>query len=112
LNKLKFAFGLNWRSGKPYTSPNEINPIIGNLINYDVPNSSNNNDYLRADISAIYSFNFGKSINATAGFSIWNITNNKNIVNTYFSSNDRESFDKVELKSLGFTPNLSFRINF
>lgn len=112
LNKLKFAFGLNWRSGKPYTAPNEINPIIGNLINYDVPNSSNNNDYLRADVSAIYNFNFGKSINATAGFSIWNITNNKNIVNTYFSLNDRESFDKVELKSLGFTPNLSFRINF
>ena len=111
-NKLKLAVGVNWRSGKPFTEPNANNPISGNFINYGLPNDKNISDYLRADISAIYNFKLSKSINASSGFSLWNVTNNKNIINTYYTINDADSTNKVELESLGITPNFSFRVHF
>jgi hypothetical protein len=111
-NKLKLAVGINWRSGKPFTKPNANNPVTGNFINYDLPNHENISQYLRTDISAIYNFKLNKTINASAGFSFWNVTNNKNIINTYYTINDSESTNKVELESLGITPNFSFRVHF
>ena len=111
-NKLKLAVGVNWRSAKPFTAPNADNPISGNFINYGLPNDENISYYLRADISAIYNFKLSKSINASSGFSLWNVTNNKNIINTYYTINDADSTNKVELESLGITPNFSFRVHF
>ena len=51
-------------------------------------------------------------VKASTGFSLWNVTNNKNIINTYYTINDSESTNKIELESLGLTPNFSFRVNF
>ena len=109
---MKLAVGINWRSGKPFTKPNANNPISGNFINYGLPNDENISYYLRADISAIYNFKLSKSINASSGFSLWNVTNNKNIINTYYTISDADSTNKVELESLGITPNFSFRVHF
>lgn len=111
-NKLKLALGLNWRTGKPFTPTNSENPIAVNLINYDAPNSKNISSYLRADVSATYNFKIGKTTDASAGFSIWNLANNKNIINTYYIINDDNNLENIELESLGFTPNFSFRVNF
>ena len=108
----KLALGINWRTGKPFSPPNQANPVIGNFINYELPNSQTLSDYLRADVSATYNFKLGKSVKATTGFSLWNVTNNKNIINTYYRINDSNSTNKVELESLGITPNISFRVNF
>jgi len=111
-NKLKLAVGINWRSGKPFTQPDTTNPVSGDFINYNLPNSKNLSYYLRADVSAIYNFKLSNTINASSGFSLWNVTNNKNIINTYYTINDSESTNKVELESLGITPNFSFRVSF
>ena len=111
-HKLKLAVGINWRSGKPYTQPNADNPVSGNFINYDLPNQETIGYYLRADVSAIYSFKLGNTIDASSGFSLWNVTDNKNIINTYYSISDSENTNKIELESLGITPNFSFRVSF
>ncbi|MGB6269800.1 MAG: TonB-dependent receptor [Olleya sp.] len=110
LDRLKLALGVNWNSGRPFTATDTNNPITGNTINYQAPNSSRLNDYLRADFSSTYQFKLGKS-NATVGASIWNILNKKNILNTYYTLDNNE-VSKAENVSLGLTPNVSFRMKF
>jgi hypothetical protein len=111
-NKLKLSVGINWRSGKPFTQPDADNQVSGSFINYDLPNNETISYYLRADVSAIYNFKLSNKVNASSGFSLWNVTNNKNIINTYYTINDSDSTNKIELESLGITPNFSFRVNF
>lgn len=108
--QLKVAFGVNWHTGKPYTQPNAQNPILNNTINYQKPNSSRLDDYIRADLSSTYQFKLGQN-KAEFGASIWNILNKENILNTYYTINNNE-ISKIENVSLGLTPNVSFRIWF
>ncbi len=112
IDKFKFALGVNWRTGKPYTQPDNSNPISNNFINYQAPNSSRLDDYLRADFSTTYTFKVADRTNAIAGFSIWNVLNKKNTVNTYYIINDENSISQIDNLSLGITPNFSFRLKF
>jgi len=109
-NDFKFAIGVNWRTGKPVTEPNAQTPITNNLINYNAPNSSNLDDYLRTDISGTYRFQIGDTSDAFIGFSLWNILDKSNIINTYFTIDDNDKVTKIENQSLGITPNVSFRV--
>jgi hypothetical protein len=111
-NSFKFAFGLNWHSGRPTTNPLLNNEVIEGAINFESPNSSNLNDYLRADCSATYEFNISDKTHATVGASVWNVTNKTNIINAYYTLDDQEDTSKVENQSLGITPNISFRLQF
>lgn len=110
--KLKFAIGFNWRTGKPYTEPDEQTPVINNFINYSAPNSSNLEDYLRTDVSSTYTFKVGYTTEAIIGFSLWNVLNKSNIINTYYTIDDSDMVTKIENQSLGITPNVSFRMSF
>ncbi|MBN4070810.1 TonB-dependent receptor, partial [Olleya sp. AH-315-F22] len=87
LNDFKFAIGVNWRTGKPFTEPNTPTSITNNEINYNAPNSSNLDDYLRADLSGTYTFKIGNASDAIISFSLWNILNKTNIINTYYTIN-------------------------
>jgi len=114
---LKLGLGLNYRTGKPYTKPQEGGSAIDisvfpNRINYQAPNSSRLPDYLRADASLIYSFNLGERVKATAGASVLNIFGKRNVLNTYYRLNDQNEIETVESISLGLTPNASFRVSF
>ncbi len=111
-NNLKISVGVNWNSGKPTTFPSEEQNQDIDTINYQSPNSSNLNDYLRADCSTTYSFDLSRTTKATLGASIWNILNRKNIINEYYTLNDNNEINKVENESLGLTPNVSFRVHF
>lgn len=111
-NSFKFAFGLNWHSGKPTTNPLLNNEVIEGSINYESPNSSNLNDYLRADCSATYEFDISDKTHATVGASVWNVTNKTNIINAYYTLDEQDVISKVENQSLGITPNISFRLQF
>ena len=112
MKRFKLALGFNWRTGKPFTQPLENIPVTGQFINYETPNSSNLNDYLRTDLSAIYTFKAGNKTDAIAGFSLWNVFDRKNIINTYYVLDQDSMISKVENVSLGITPNFSFRIKF
>lgn len=115
-NKLKIGVGLNYRTGKPITEPDLVNPIdttfFPSSINYQEPNTKRLGDYLRADASATYTFEISSGIKASTGISVLNFTNRENILNTYFQLNQDNAIETVESFSLGITPNFSFRVRF
>ncbi len=114
--KLKLGLGLSYRSGRPFTVPNEINPVdesvVPSEIVYQKPNNSRLSEYFRADFSSIYDFEIGDKIKATAGISVLNLTNRRNNLNTFFRLNENGVVETVQRNSLGVTPNASFRIRF
>lgn len=117
LNRLKLGFGINYRTGKPFTKPQEINPIDNSFfparISYQEPNSSRLPNYFRADASAVYQWEINRRVKAKVGISILNLINNKNILNRFYRvSEDNSSVETVENNSLGLTPNVSFRVSF
>ena len=112
-NTLKLALGINWHTGKPITNPiNVTNSSTSKEINYEAPNNSNLNDYLRTDFSVSYAFVISENTKANIGASIWNVLNKKNVINAYYALNDDNTYRMVENQSLGITPNISFRVNF
>jgi hypothetical protein len=116
VGNLKLGCGLNYKSGKPYTQPNDNEPVnnsvFPNEINYESSNSSRLPEYIRADFSASYSLKLSDKLKGTLGASILNFTNRKNTLNTYYRLQDDNSVETVERISLGLTPNASFRIQF
>jgi outer membrane receptor protein involved in Fe transport len=112
LDNFKIGLGLIWHSGRPYTSPLENQDDSNSAIEYESPNSSRLNPYFRTDISAIYNFEISKGIKAEVGASIWNIFNQTNIINRNYIFDSDNSIIEINNRSLKFTPNLSFRLNF
>lgn len=111
-DKLQIGLGFNWRSGIPTTNPILGNQSTNGSINYELPNASNIKDYFRADASVTYNFALSRTLKAKAGLSFWNVTNQKNIINTYYTINEQETILQVNNQSLGITPNVSFRVSF
>jgi hypothetical protein len=112
-NHFQLSAGLNWHSGIPYTLPSAEETIIENRIQYEAPNTSRLDDYLRVDLSTKYWFRLGSGkTRATLGGSIWNVFNHLNVINIYYKINDQGQIEQVQRYSLGITPNLMFRIDF
>ncbi|AWH75467.1 TonB-dependent receptor [Dokdonia sp. Dokd-P16] len=111
LERFKLSLGFNWRSGTPFTRPQNQSILQNNQIVYERPNSSLSDSFLRFDISTIYNFKILKN-DAQIGASIWNLFNNNNILNTYYLVDSENEVQQMTVKSLGFTPNLSFQYNF
>ncbi|MFV5685056.1 carboxypeptidase-like regulatory domain-containing protein [Flavobacterium sp. GB2R13] len=115
---LKIAVGGIWRNGQPYTKPIEGKETIqkGNttMVNYDSPNSETLADFMRLDASLNYNFNLSQFIKASFTVGVINATNQDNVINRYYKVNPNDSNDAVQVnnKSLGLTPNISFRVNF
>ncbi|MEM8762421.1 MAG: carboxypeptidase-like regulatory domain-containing protein [Bacteroidota bacterium] len=113
---LKIGAGLNYRTGKPFTEPIAEDAINTNVfpaqINFEEPNSSRLPEYLRLDASAVYNLRLGRRVKGNVGVSVLNITNRRNVLNTYFRLTDDNQIETVENISLGITPNISFRVSF
>ncbi|KAA5825080.1 hypothetical protein FPF71_07745 [Algibacter amylolyticus] len=118
IKNLKVSAGGIWRSGQPFTKPVEANETVqdGNniYVNYDTPNGENQDDFIRLDASLSYSFNAIKTVKSSVRIGVINLLNRKNIINTYYEvdPNNADAAIKIENKSLGLTPNISFRCNF
>ncbi|WP_033960730.1 TonB-dependent receptor plug domain-containing protein [Psychroserpens jangbogonensis] len=112
INNLNLAFGFNWHSGKPITLPSSVQNTANNSIEYKSPNTDNLSSYFRTDISATYKLKFGKKLDASIGASIWNLFDRKNIINTYFATDENGEIVTIDNLSLGITPNFSFRVRF
>lgn len=111
LDQFKVAAGANWHSGLPTTRPDFSNPVINDAINYQAANSSRISEYLRLDFSANYSFKIGQSVNASTGLSLWNFTDNTNIIRNYFQPENGEPI-AITSNALELTPNFVFRVAF
>ncbi|WP_350287199.1 carboxypeptidase-like regulatory domain-containing protein [uncultured Croceitalea sp.] len=116
LKNLKMGVGVNYRTGRPYTQPDESDPIDTTVfpvrINFQESNGNRLPEYFRADASANYEFSIGRRVQANAGISLLNITNRKNVLNRYYRIAENNQIESVENTSLGLTPNASFRIAF
>lgn len=110
VNNFKLSSGVNWHSGLPITRPVTGNEVFNNRINFESPNNSTTQDYLRVDVSASYSLNISKRTKLDLGASVWNVFNTKNVINTYYYVNESNQPVKVENLSLGITPNFFARI--
>ncbi len=115
-DNLKFSIGVNYHTGKPITEPQADDPIDTSYfpyrINYRSPNADRLSEYLRADASAIYNFDIGSTVRATAGVSVLNFTDRRNILNAYYRLDDQNEIERIENVSLGLTPNVNFRVRF
>ncbi|MFV7235687.1 carboxypeptidase-like regulatory domain-containing protein [Flavobacterium sp. ZB4R12] len=115
---LKISVGGIWRNGQPYTKPIEGNETVQNgnntMVNYDSPNSENLDNFMRLDASLNYNFNLSQFIKASFTAGVINATNQDNVINRYYKVNPNDLNDAVQVdnKSLGLTPNISFRVNF
>ncbi|MGY5353842.1 TonB-dependent receptor [Wenyingzhuangia sp. IMCC45467] len=118
LNNLEVSLGGILRSGQPYTKPIQGNETIKNgnntTVNYDVPNDENLNNFIRLDASLKYKFTWSNTIKSTITVGVINLTDQENIINRYYKVDDDNSDNVIEVnsKSLGFTPNISLRVNF
>ncbi|RMA57055.1 TonB-dependent receptor [Ulvibacter antarcticus] len=120
LNNLKFAMGVNWHTGKPYTSPlrgNEINEQNGFFsINYDRPNEERLPNYFRTNLSAEYLWELSQRLDAKFNFALVNVFGTKNTLNTRYAidtdENGEARVNQIDEVSLGFTPNFSVQFLF
>jgi len=110
--RFKLSTGFNWHTGRPTTLPDENEEIINNEIQYSTPNSSRLAEYFRIDLSATYRFNLMPGVSAFTGVSLWNLLGNKNVYNTFYRLDRDFEIEKIEQTGLGFTPNVTFRVNF
>lgn len=112
IHNLNLALGFNWHSGKPITLPASVQNTTNNSIEYQSPNTDNLGSYFRTDISTTYKLKFGNKLDASIGASIWNVFNRRNIINTYFATDENGDIVTIDNLSLGITPNISFRVRF
>ena len=110
--QLRLAGGFNWRSGKPFTSPDPIEPVTDGSVNYQAVNNDRLEDYFRLDISGLYDFPLGEKTAAQFGISIWNLLDRENPLNTFYRPTVSNGAEQVIETSLGITPNAVFRFYF
>jgi len=119
-NNFKFALGLNWRTGKPYTIPKAGAPyIIGDgflEIDFEEPNNNRVDDYFRVDFSSEYIWHINERLDAKFNLGLLNVTSEENSLNIRYALEDSSSFssdiNRIEELSLGFTPNFAVQLLF
>lgn len=114
---IKLAIGAQWLTGRPTTFPSSSTPIYTDpetpTVGYQMPNSSNLEDYFQVNFSGSYAFNMGKKSKLNLGFSIQNVLNNKISVNQHYRINNNTNIvEQVNTSSLERTPNAFLRFTF
>ncbi len=107
--KIKIALSWRIRTGKPLTDldyDNQGNAYFHGINTEELP------IYHRLDFSTVYHFKIGKKTKAKAGFSLKNIYDNKNHINTLFTGNQalNDPVKVTKIYAIGFTPNFMFRV--
>lgn len=110
------SLGMEYNSGKPFTSINNEQPInedVFSTINYNTPNTERLPYYLQFDSTISYQFTFNKLVKCKMAFGMINITNRKNILNRYYTlTDDKKGIEVLDKYGLEFTPNFSLNFDF
>ena len=116
---LKLAAGLNWRTGKPFTTPVDGQELIINeqtaVLQFNSPNEQRLPDYFRLDFSAEYAWNISEGVELQCNLSILNVLDKTNTLNVRYiieNTDTETSVKRIEEVSLGFTPNFSVQVFF
>jgi len=124
LKQLEFSLGWKIRSGIPYTEANSTHLDTNNnlRITYESVNGKRLPDYQKIDFSSTYKFYFSKrkKVAGKVGVSLLNVLNAKNILDRTYELKfvnsqgnvEEQKLVKVDRLSLGFTPNVVFRLSF
>lgn len=124
LNNLEFSLGWNYRTGTPYSKNVTLFFGTNRYLDFGPINNGRLDDYHRLDFTGSYKFEFDKKskLKGRIALSLLNIYNRKNNLGKLFdpklirtdpnTSEPIFELDSRERKSLGFTPNISFRIRF
>ncbi|WCO02621.1 TonB-dependent receptor domain-containing protein [Psychroserpens ponticola] len=111
ISKLQIALGWRWQTGKPFTGSHL--GTNGLEFNQGI-NTKRLPDYHRLDFSSTYAFNFSEAskLKGKVGFSIRNVYNRNNLISKeYIGNNDfNNEIQVIDKFSLGFTPNVLFRV--
>ena len=111
LSNFQVALGWRWQTGKPYTE--SITGVDGLEFNSGI-NTNRLPDYHRLDFSSTYKFKFSKdnTLRAKVGLSIRNIYNKTNFISREYRGNNdiNGNIETIDRFSIGFTPNLMFRL--
>ena len=123
MNNFSFSLGWKIRSGIPYTNALGIGTNNNRTrIIYDKINDQRLPTYQRLDFSPTFKFKFSKTNKVTGkiGVSLMNVFNKRNIldrkyelkfVNTTLGSEELKLVETDKI-SIGFTPNVVFRVTF
>lgn len=111
-DKLNISAGLNYRTGKPTSIPEQGNEIIDGEVNFDIANNTRLNDYLRVDVSALYKLKISNGLQSEIGASVWNALNTENTINNYYRIGLDNTPNKFSRESLGPTTNFMVRLKF
>ncbi len=122
VNSLKlgqWTFAATWMyaTGKPYTAPvgsynvTLLDGTSNNYLNISAKNALRLPAYQRMDLSVTFKFNLTDQTKASAGISIFNLYNQKNIWYKEFDIIENEVIE-TDINYLGFTPNLFFNLKF
>lgn len=125
-NKLQFSLGWKIRSGTPYTKGITLEPAKNNLNNRVITFGEVNAERLpvskKLDFSATYKFKFSKEgkTEAKLGISLLNLLNTKNVLDRSYEikiirrlgGGEEEILVETDKISIGFTPNMVFRVTF
>lgn len=113
---LKIALGTKWFTGRPVTPPLSDDPVIvgtTSRISYGEPNSENIGNFFQVNFSASYTIRASKKSQLQLGISVLNIFNRKNIINTYYRTNNTgDAIEMVNTFALERTPNALIRFSF
>ncbi|ANW97233.1 hypothetical protein AXE80_13445 [Wenyingzhuangia fucanilytica] len=126
IKKLELSLGWRFRSGIPYTVKTaELNNNNKLRIVFNELNSERLPNYKRLDFSAGYKFYFdaNKKIKGQLGLTLQNILGKRNILSRDYeietiitgqgpNRTEKEVLVETDKISLGFVPNLLFRLNF
>ncbi len=115
----KWLGSLTWTyaSGKPYTAPEsfyDIELVDGSVQSYIHVSGKNDRrlpDYHRLDLAIHYLFPVGEEGKGRLGFSVFNLYNQNNIWYKEFDLAETP-VTVTDVGFLGFTPNISFRVDF
>ena len=123
-NQFEFSLGWKLRSGIPYTeATGTYRDINNNLrVSYGTVNEKRLPNYQKFDLSSTYKFNFSKkkNIEGKIGVSLLNIFNEQNVLERTYELKvvnspgnvEEQKLVKTDRLSLGFTPNIVFRLTF
>lgn len=112
--KLKFALGTKWHTGRPITTPTAFTVTTANPdIVYNLPNNAQLKDYFQVNFSASKDWKLKDKITLQTSVSILNLLNTKNSLNRFYRVNTADnSVESIDTYSLEMTPNFNIRLNF
>lgn len=115
-----WQFSLGWlcRTGSPFTAVESFNEANEDIV-FGAINSERLTNYHRLDGSLLYQFKFSKSTmkRCVLGLSFQNLYSRRVPISVFYRIDDNPNtgnaeLNRIEQRSLGFTPNATFRFYF